>query len=175
MNTANRSIDQQFERAQASIAGIIAEKGELVNQVNGMLNLPSVTIEDKGYLQEKSKDMISRCERILDRLEQSFEPTTDAEGKTKDNFSLYGVDVYAKMVNTVSSHIRELRELGKMVMGIDMINTEQAMKLSEAENQQKSKNIKMSSSDLLKLIKTAESSVEVKIEPSEAEFTEVQK
>jgi hypothetical protein len=163
MNPVDRTLDRSIEAAQISISTVIAEKGELTTEVNGLLNLPSVTIKDRGYLEEKTKGMISRCERILDALESSFNnpPEIDDRGKEKGGFSLYAVDVYAKIVNAVAVQIRELRELNKMVMGIDVINAEQIIKKTDADKESKSKDVKMTSTDLLKLIKEASKKTEL--------------
>lgn len=146
---------QKIGQAQVDIATIIAEKQELSTEVKSMMNLPQVTIHDRDYIENKTKGMITRCEMMLDQLEESFKPTVDNEGKIKINFSLYGADVYAKVVNAVAVQVRELRELNRMVMGIDVINADSMLRKAEEVKNTQNKTIKMSSSDLLKLIKEA--------------------
>lgn len=173
MHPVDKALESRLGEAQIAISSIITEKGEVANQVKQLAALPQVTIRDREYLEDKTKGMIQRCEMILDRLESSFEPTLDAEGKEKNNFTLYGVDVYAKVVNAVAVQVRELRELNKMVLGMDLVNTETAVKMAIESKEKENSTVKMSSSDLLKLIKTAENNKEIKTEP--AEFVEVSK
>lgn len=166
MDILDRTIERSVENAQVAISSIIAEKGELSTEVAKLNNLPQVTIKDREYLETRSKSMISRCENILDILDRSFEravngedddeeESADGKKKKKKGVELYAIDVYSKLVNAIAVQIRELRELNKMVMGIDVINAQQVMKTMESENEGKSKEIKMTSSDLLKLIKEA--------------------
>lgn len=155
MDTVDMKMSRRIEDAQVSISTIISDKQELSSEIKNTLAMPQVTIRDREYLESKTKGMIDRCELMLNRLEESFEPTTDDEGKIKVNFSLYGVDVYAKIVNAVAVQVRELRELNRMVMGIDVINAEGMMKSLESKKEDESKTVKLTSSDLLKLIKEA--------------------
>lgn len=176
MDIVDRKLDQNIERAHMEISSLIAEKGELSTEITKLAGLPAVEIRDREYLEIKTKGMISRCERILDRLEESFDAIPDecderTDAEKKSGFSLYAVDVYAKIINAVAVQVRELRELNKMVMGIDVINAEQVMKRNEEEVSKQDKTVKMSSSDLLKLIKEAGASSEIKA--VDAEFKEV--
>jgi len=164
MDIIDRTLERSVENAQIAISSIIAEKGELSTEVARLNNLPQITIKDRDYLETRSKNMIGRCENILNMLDRSFERAEngdddeeECEGKKKKKkgVELYAIDVYSKLINAVAVQIRELRELNKMVMGIDAINAEQVMKKMEDENEGKSKEIKMTSSDLLKLIKEA--------------------
>ena len=155
MDNIDMRTTRSIENAQVAISSIIAEKQELSTEIKNTASLPQVTIHDRDYLETKTKGMISRCENMLDQLEESFKPSVDDEGKIKINFSLYGVDVYAKVVNAIAVQVRELRELNRMVMGIDVINAEGMLKQFEEKQEKQSKTIKMSSSDLLKLIKEA--------------------
>jgi hypothetical protein len=173
MDFVDRTLNRSIEDAQMSISSVIAEKGELTTEVKSLMNLPVIAIKDRAYLEDKTKGMISRCERILDTLERSFdtEEEVDESGKKKSGFTLYAVDVYAKIINAVAVQIRELRELNKMVMGIDAINAEQMIKKSDEEKESKSKDVKMTSTDLLKLIK--EASKKPEINAVDAEFNVV--
>jgi hypothetical protein len=155
MDNIDMRMNRNIENAQLTISSIIADKQELSTEIKNTVNLPQVTIHDREYLENKTKTMITRCENMLDQLEESFRPSVDDDGKIKINFSLYGVDVYAKVVNAVAVQVRELRELNRMVMGIDVINAEGMLKQFEDKQEKQSKTIKMSSSDLLKLIKEA--------------------
>jgi hypothetical protein len=180
MDILDRTLERSVENAQIAISSIIAEKGELSTEVAKLNNLPQITIKDRDYLETRSKNMIGRCENILNMLDRSFERAEngdddeeECEGKKKKKkgVELYAIDVYSKLVNAVAVQIRELRELNKMVMGIDAINAEQVMKKMESENEGKSKEIKMTSSDLLKLIK--EASKKDALDAVDAEFHEV--
>ena len=171
MSIFDHRIDHKFEDAQVSISGMIAEKNELVTQVKGFAALPEINIRDREYITDKTKTMIERCEAMMTRLEKSFEPTIDEDGNEKENLSLYGVDVFAKLVNVTSGHIRELRELNKMVLGIDIVNVDVLLKKSEEEKSEKDKTVKLSSSDLLKLIKEAGKTSQ--LNAVEADFTVV--
>lgn len=182
MDILDRTIERSVENAQVAISSIIAEKGELSTEVAKLNNLPQVTIKDREYLETRSKSMIARCENILDMLDRSFERAVngddddgeecaDEKKKKKKGLELYAVDVYSKLVNAIAVQIRELRELNKMVMGIDVINAQQVMKTLESENEGKSKEIKMTSSDLLKLIK--EAGKKEALEAVDAEFNDV--
>jgi hypothetical protein len=153
VKSLNCAIDFQIKQTQKEISTIIAEKKELTAEIE---NLPQITIRDREYIENKTKVMITRCENMMDQLEESFKPTVNDEGKIQINFSLYGVDVYAKLVNSVASQVRELRELNRMAMGIDVINTEAYIVSKKKEPvQETNTTIKMTSSDLLKLIKEA--------------------
>ena len=169
----DRNLENKIYSAQTTISGIITEKRELTTEVNGLASLPQVTIRDREYIETKTKAMITRCENMMEQLEESFKPTVDDEGKIKNNFSLYGVDVYAKLVNVVASQIRELRELNKLALGMDVVNAESMLKKIEEDSDKKSKNIKLSSSDLLKLIREAGESNQ--LHAVDAEFKVVNK
>lgn len=170
MDIVDRKIDTNIERAQMTISSIIAEKGELVSEVTKLAGLPQVTIHDREYLETKTKGMIARCEAVLNTLENRFESTEiDDKGEPKTKFNLYAVDVYAKIVNAVAVQVRELRELNRMVMGIDVINAEQMVKKQEEDNGKKDNTVKLSSSDLLKIIKEAGAKSQVRAVNAEFE------
>lgn len=184
MDILDRTLERSVENAQIAISSIIAEKGELSTEVAKLNNLPQITIKDRDYLETRSKSMIGRCENILDILDNTFQRALSGEDdedddancekgkkKKKKGIELYAIDVYSKLVNAIAVQIRELRELNKMVMGIDAINAEQVMKKMENENEGRSKEIKMTSSDLLKLIK--EASKKDALDAIDAEFNVV--
>ena len=54
MDIVERTISRSIEDAQISISSVIAEKGELSTEVNNLANLPTVTIRDREYLENKT-------------------------------------------------------------------------------------------------------------------------
>lgn len=150
MDVIDRMLENKIQDANVSVAisDIITQKNELASEVKDAARLPQITIQDREYLQSRTKNLIDRCQDILDKLDSKI----DEEDVPVTRFLLI-CDTYSRIVNAASTHIRELRELNKMIMGIEAINAEQFIK--QAEEQKSGQTIKMSSSDLLKLIDNA--------------------
>lgn len=154
MVTLNSIANKTIHKIHTDIVDTVNEVTVFKNEATDMMKLAQITVPEKDYILGKSKDMITRLENIMTMIEKSFEPTSDESGKIKINFSYYGADVYAKLANVITGHIREIRELSKSMMTLDIINFESRIKAIE-ENSNENQKIKLSSSDLLKIIKKA--------------------
>lgn len=161
-NKFDTTFERRIENSAVAVASrqmeaIEEEKNELMQEVNG---LPQITIKDQSYLEDKTKTLIEKTERVLSQLEKDM--FGDSEGleapKITPNMKVAAYNAFSCLSNSVSMQIRELRELNKMVLGMDMMNSEVLTKKYDEEQQLKSKTIKMSSSDLLKLINEAKNS-----------------
>jgi hypothetical protein len=133
-----------------NVADVLAQKENLPIESP---NFPVIPIENKEYLDEKIKKIVVRCENMLDNLEsdmESFENDDDDARKFMGRMTLKiaAYNAYSCLVNAITGNVRELRELSKMLLGVNLLNTKD-------DEEKDNKNIKMSSGDLLKIINNA--------------------
>jgi hypothetical protein len=153
-------IDKNVEN---SISNIIASKNELSTEVSDAINnLPTINIKDQQYLEDKIKDLIKKSELMIDNLSSEINgEITDENGNSKKALSainrISAYNAYAIMTNSLINALKELRELNKMVMGLDIVNSDT---INKNKGISKDKNIKLSSSELLKLLNEAQKSKE---------------
>jgi hypothetical protein len=153
-------IDKNVEN---SISNIIASKNELSTEVSDAINnLPTINIKDQQYLEDKIKDLIKKSELMIDNLSSEINgEITDENGNSKKVLSainrISAYNAYAIMTNSLINALKELRELNKMVMGLDIVNSDT---INKNKGISKDKNIKLSSSELLKLLNEAQKSKE---------------
>jgi hypothetical protein len=153
---ANR-FDTTFERKIGDAVAIVqTEKQQLVAEVNNALSVPTVEIKDREYLETKIKGLIDRTVRILDMMDNDLNSSTNGEGTgIPPQAKAFIYKTYADVTNAISIQIRELRELSKMTMGLDMVNTESIIKANEGkhlEEKAKQKKFMLSTSDLTELV-----------------------
>jgi len=143
-----------LEKSKQELAEVKNESMELQSQIGG---LPSIEVKDREYLEQKCKSMIEKTERILGFIEKDI----GEEGQSIPlNIRSKFYDSWSSLVNAVSIQLRELRELNKMVMGIDMVNNEAIIKQMEEEQAERRRKregkVSLSMSELASLVKAAE-------------------
>lgn len=153
----NSMAHQKLENTKNELAVVDQEKNELSQKIGEISNLPSVDVKDREFIESKCKKMIDRCEKIMDHLDNDI----GEEGQSiplaqRPRF----YEAYATMVNAISIQVRELRELNKMVMGIEMVNNEQlAKQIEQEQNEQrkvKEKSVSLTMTELAEFIKKAD-------------------
>jgi len=145
----SQAILQLENKVQGNLESIRTEGSALAASL-----ISDIKIRDQDYIEERIKSLISRCETILTQLDIDMKDPA----VITPNMKLRAVEVYAAMANAVSIQIRELRELNKMVMGLDMVNNENIAKKIEEEAQEKKEKdskIMLTSSQLNSLIADA--------------------
>ncbi len=158
-NKFDTTFDNKIASSISSVPAFSSAASELVSiQTDGtvmkkeMSGLPSIDIKDRSYIEEKVKGMIGRCTGILDRLDNDMKDPA----VIGPNMRMRAIEVYATMVNAISIQIRELRELNKMVMGIEMINMESTTRQAQEEKAKKEETVSMTPAQLCKIIQDAQ-------------------
>jgi hypothetical protein len=150
-NKFDTTFDQKMNEA---VAVIQTEKSQLTEEVKSALSAPIVEIKDRQYLEDKIKGLIDRTSHVLDLMDEEFVMSGGIPPQAK----AFMYKTYADVVNAISIQVRELRELSKMCMGLDMINTEQTIKANEEkqiEEKAKQKKFLLSGEDLANLVDAA--------------------
>src|SRR5271157_2860064 len=141
------------KKIEDAVVAVQNEKQELTEQVNTTLTLPIVELKDRKYLEDRIKGLIDRTTNILDGIDREL-----SAGGMVPQAKAFMFKVYADVANAMSIQLRELRELAKTTMGLDMVNSESYMKANEAkqiEDGIKKKKFLMSGEDISNLIDAA--------------------
>jgi len=173
-NALNTSFDKgpvdPLVNAERSLTNVAVDKAVISNQIS---NLPTaITIQDREYMEGKIKDTIAASESIREKLEKDIKENT-----ISPNMMLRAYEVHSTIVNAIAIQIRELRELNKMLMSLEVINNTNISKQQEEElkkkEEEEKKTVKMSPSEFLKQL-IAEAEKEKDKKPvTDAEFVEV--
>jgi multidrug efflux pump subunit AcrB len=161
-NNFNTTFETQFQnKIDTAMTSVQAEKQQLTAQIKTTLALPTVEIKDREYLETKIKGLIERTTNVLDIIDNDLNSKNpDGSAGITPQAKAFMLKVYADVCNAVSIQLRELRELSKMNMGIDMVNAEQSMKANEEQqliDKAKDKKYILSGSDIAELIDAARS------------------
>ena len=95
------------EVSEKMITDIEVRKNEIANRIE---KLPSVSLEDKDYMQIELKQLISGGFRILEVLEQDIKIGT----KPRTH------EIYSNGLDKIGNLLKELRELNKTVKQIEI-------------------------------------------------------
>jgi len=113
----------------------------------------SVAIQNQNYIEEKLRQSTSSNQHILDLLN-----TDITNNSVPPNMKLRAYEVHANITNSIALLMREMRELSKMRLGIDMIANEQLMRSKAKENKDDRNDdgtISLTSQQLLKIVQEA--------------------
>jgi hypothetical protein len=159
-----------LKQAEQQISVINEDRMGLTSAVNQAINLPQVTIKDQQYLEDKTKQLIERSEKVLSVIETAINNKENTE--FTPFLKIQAWNSYATVSNAISIQIRELRELNKMIMGMNVINNEAMIGELNKGNESKKKESNYTSAEVLKLVKTL---IEKKDndKPVNAEYEEV--
>ena len=126
--------NNEIDAIESEIDLFESKKNEIITKSTTSSN----TLEDKEYIQDDIKQLITNGKKVLSLLQKDL--------KIGSAPRMY--EVYSTLMSTVLVGLRELRDLNKTVADMQMFSMEPDVSSTEV-------NIKMSGKELLNMIKNA--------------------
>jgi hypothetical protein len=155
-------IDELSSLDDSPAQGQSAAPEQTSNAVTISDDVPSVAIQNQNYIEEKLRESAAANKHILDVLNEEIR-----DNKIPTNMKLRAYEVHANITNSISLLMREMRELAKMRLGIDMVATEYMIRAKSKDKPKGSgddNTIPLTSGQLLKIIKDAQRQPHMDIE-----------
>jgi len=148
LDNLNKKLNAEFveetKKVENEIEAIETKKNEIVKRVENTAISP-ITFEDQKYLLDEIRDLICSTTRILEKLEQDI--------KIGSPPRMY--EVYSALTNAKVNQLRELRELNKMILDMQIFQNVPEEKGKGTVGRDE---VKMTALDLLKIVKAAQKS-----------------
>ena len=132
------SGDAEFAELEKDLVAFEAKKHELQEFVAKRKEL---TLEDAGYLQLEHKTLYQNARLVLDKLQTEI----------KQGSSPRMYEVYAQLMSTAMTGLKELRELNKLILEIARHNNS----INEVKNPSTVNVFVGNSKDMLEMVKRA--------------------
>lgn len=138
------SFETKLTEVNNQLETVKQKKNEIANTINDTQVI--LTKEDQNYLIDEIKDSIEQVDIVLKNVALDTRIGTPATV----------LEAYSKILNAKSILIRELREIYKTIMDMQLFNPDSS--INKAKNE--AEGIKMSHADIVALIRAADQSSE---------------